>query len=138
MVIIGTVGVQREKSDVHHVDIPTMAAIGAPEDASMSDDDDGEEEANMALLQLSGVDPAGSHHSCKLHCGSGMGGVDPAVASALVGAKAPDHRLTHKPTDPACDACIRGKMKNLRKHAGAFRRPLTQFGDSSTMDQCSF
>ena len=30
------------------------------------------------------------------------------------------HALTHKPTDPKCDSCMRGKMRNLRKYSGAF------------------
>ena len=29
-------------------------------------------------------------------------------------------------------------MKNLRKYAGAFSRPLKRFGDIITMDHCSF
>ena len=29
-------------------------------------------------------------------------------------------------------------MKNLRKYAGAFSRPLKQFGDITPMDHCSF
>ena len=58
--------------------------------------------------------------------------------NAFAAPDADNHLLTHKPSDPNCDACFRGKMKNLRKYAGAFSRPTTQFGDIFTMDHCSF
>ena len=58
--------------------------------------------------------------------------------SAFAAPDADAHFLTHKPSDPACDACLRGKLKNLRKYAGAFSRPTTKFGDIVTMDHCSF
>ena len=47
------------------------------------------------------------------------------------------HALTHKPTDSKCDSGMRGKMRNLRKYAGAFSRPITNFGDVVTMHPCS-
>jgi len=56
-----------------------------------------------------------------------------AVASGIF-----RHELTHKPTDPHCEACQRGNMRNLRKYAGAFPRPVSVFGDIITMDHCSF
>ena len=48
-----------------------------------------------------------------------------------------DHRLTHKPTDPDCDACVRVKMKKSRKCARAYSRPLKRCGDINAMDHCS-
>ena len=33
------------------------------------------------------------------------------------------HELNHKPASKACDACVRGKMKNLQKYKGSFSRP---------------
>ena len=111
MVIIGSIGVQREKANVHHLDTSTLAAIRAPDEASMSDEEGGEELAVSVLRQLGGVEPAVRNSQDGFTCLSCVGGVDPAVPPILVSGKAPDHHLTHKPTDPACDACIRGKMK---------------------------
>ena len=48
------------------------------------------------------------------------------------------HVLTHKPALSNCEACAVGKVKNLRKHTGAFSRDTKAFGDIVTMDHCSF
>eukprot|EP00972_Heterocapsa_arctica_P000478 69589-Heterocapsa_arctica.AAC.1 len=31
-----------------------------------------------------------------------------------------EHMLNHKPSNPNCDACVRGKMRDNRKFKGAF------------------
>ena len=66
------------------------------------------------------------HSEGYLADGFGLAAVDPS-----------HHALTHKPTDTKCDSCMRGKMRNLRKYAGAFSRPVKVFGDIVTMDRCS-
>ena len=38
------------------------------------------------------------------------------------------HLLTHKPANPHCEACARGKMRERPHRAGAFKRPLRGWG----------
>ena len=64
-------------------------------------------------------------------------GVTPRATGLVVSCPFP-HALTHKTTDPTCDSCIRGKMRNLRTYVGAFSRPVKEFGGVVTMDLCSF
>ena len=120
---------------IHGANLDLLLSL---DEASMSDEESSEELAETVLGQLGGVEPAVRNKQDKPHCPDCSSGVEPAAPSTLVGGKAPDHRFTHKPMDPACDACVRGKMKNLRKYAGAFNRPLKQFGDLVTMDHCPF
>jgi hypothetical protein len=49
-------------------------------------------------------------------------------------AKSFRHKLTHKPSNPHCDTCVRAKMKNRRKLAGTSTRVFKKFGDSFTCD----
>ena len=45
-------------------------------------------------------------------------------------ALSPRHLLTHKPKNPYCDSCVRGKMLNIKKFKGSFnrtRQPTEQF-----------
>eukprot|EP00972_Heterocapsa_arctica_P044078 6508075-Heterocapsa_arctica.AAC.1 len=47
-----------------------------------------------------------------------------------------EHMLNHKPANPNCDACLRGKMRDSRKLVGSFaahRRP-TKFLELVTCD----
>ena len=44
------------------------------------------------------------------------------------------HLLTHKPANPHCEACMRGKLRQVPHRRGAFERPLKQWGDIITMD----
>ena len=37
-------------------------------------------------------------------------------------ALSPRHLLTHKPKNPYCDSCVRGKMLNIKKFKGSFDR----------------
>ena len=47
-------------------------------------------------------------------CGEGyLAGAHGAAAASPL-----NHALTHKPTGPKCDSCMRGKMCNLRRYAG--------------------
>ena len=45
MTIVGSVGTQREKSDVYNLDISSLVAVRAPRD-----DADSDEEANLAAI----------------------------------------------------------------------------------------
>ena len=44
------------------------------------------------------------------------------------------HLLTHKPANPHCIACMRGKLRQVPHRSGAFRRDLERFGDIITCD----
>ena len=61
-----------------------------------------------------------------------------AGAYGLTAANLTSHALTYKPTDPKCDSCRQGKMRNLRKCVGAFSRPVKSFGDIVTIVHGSF
>ena len=45
-----------------------------------------------------------------------------------------EHLLTHKPANDFCENCLRGKMRNLRKLRGAFKRELRAWGALITLD----
>lgn len=44
------------------------------------------------------------------------------------GARQIEHVLTHLPSNPHCESCLRGKMQQVRHFHGAFARPLSKFG----------
>ena len=60
------------------------------------------------------------------------------TAKMVVDSKSLPHILSHKPALSTCEACMVGKMKNLRKYKGALSRATKGFGDILTMDHCSF
>ena len=123
MVVIGAAGIRKDKAQVHSLDINNLAAIRAPDDSS-DPDEDGEECQNWAdHVDESGVGPTGlSAPCCSLSGTRHQSEGDLTEPTVCVGSVVGDHRLTHKPTDPTCDACLRGKM-NLSKYAGALGRP---------------
>ncbi len=47
-----------------------------------------------------------------------------------------EHMLNHKPSNPNCDACMRGKMRDHKKYKGAFEasRHPTEFMELVTCD----
>ena len=45
-----------------------------------------------------------------------------------------EHQLTHKPKNPYCEFCCRGKMRHKRKLAGSFRVEAAAWGDHLTAD----
>eukprot|EP00972_Heterocapsa_arctica_P061844 9118191-Heterocapsa_arctica.AAC.1 len=47
-----------------------------------------------------------------------------------------EHMLNHKPANPNCDACLRGKMRDKRKLVGSFavHRHPTEFLELVTCD----
>ena len=44
------------------------------------------------------------------------------------------HLLTHKPANPHCESCMRGKLRHVPHRAGAFKRPVESWGDLITCD----
>ena len=64
------------------------------------------------------------------------GGVVTAKASSDVNSL--PRVLTHKPAMSTCEACMVGMIQHLRTYKGAFSRPTKGFGDTVTMDHCSF
>ena len=137
MVIVGTIGIQKDKAEVHNLNSSTLAVVRAFDESSDTDEDCSEELVETILRRTGGVEPAVRHGRAETACSDCQGGVDPAGPSALVGRRTVGHRLTHKPTDPERESCIRGKMKNLRTYAGALSKPLKHFGGVITMDHCS-
>ena len=44
------------------------------------------------------------------------------------------HLLTHKPANPHCVSCMRGKLRHVPHRSGAFARPIENWGDLITCD----
>ena len=44
------------------------------------------------------------------------------------------NQRTHKPADPNCDSCMRGKTRNKRTKKGALKRSPEQFREIITLD----
>ena len=44
------------------------------------------------------------------------------------------HLLTHRPSNPNCTSCMRGKMRQVHHRRGAFSRPVERWGDIITCD----
>lgn len=44
-----------------------------------------------------------------------------------------EHLVTHLPSNPHCEACLRGKMQQVRHFHGAFARPLSKLGHIVTL-----
>ena len=44
------------------------------------------------------------------------------------------HLLTHKPANPHCDSCLRGKMRQPPHPRGGFNREVVSWGDIITAD----
>merc|ERR1711951_319917 len=44
------------------------------------------------------------------------------------------HLLTHKPANPHCLSCTRGKLRQVPHRSGAFQRPVESWGDLITCD----
>ena len=44
------------------------------------------------------------------------------------------HLLTHKPFNPRCPTCVKGKSRNAKSHKNAFQRELNRFGQIVTLD----
>ena len=45
-----------------------------------------------------------------------------------------NHLLRHKPRNPYCEACVRGKMKGHRKFKGSFKNSASFWGQHLTAD----
>ena len=44
------------------------------------------------------------------------------------------HIMTHKPVNPHCVSCMRGKLRQVPHRRGAFERPVEKWGDLLTCD----
>ena len=69
--------------------------------------------AAMVLAFGSGGYPAQTCTKKIRACSEGcLAGADGVAAASLL-----SHALTHKPTDPTCDSCMRGNLRDLRTYA---------------------
>ena len=102
-------GAQKEKAQVHILDIANLVATRAPDESSDPGEDYMEELVAAACVNMGGVEPAGKTGSCGGDVVGCQSEVDLAGPTLVVGGGGVDHRLTHKPTGPTCVACLRGK-----------------------------
>ena len=68
----------------------------------------------------------------------GTSSLSPSDCPAKLAIDSLEHMLIHEPADDRCEHCLRGKLRNLRKLAGAFDRKTSRVGDLVTADHLSF
>ena len=64
MVIVRTIGIQKERAQAHNLDIANLAAVRAPDESFGPDEDFMEELAEAACVGEGGVDPAEKSGVC--------------------------------------------------------------------------
>ena len=58
----------------------------------------------------------------------------PARRDLKVEAHEIEHLRTHKPANPHCESCMRGKLRQVPHRTGSFARPVKDWGDIVTCD----